>query len=173
MAPVAVAVKVGVVFVKPDRVGGALIQIARAIHEQLVAGIVLLKMLQQGRAFRRTVLRVRMVVVQTRSVAQNQVAVNGIRREPALSVLDEVIDFVAILHEFFDAKTSSVAMGILALVIPATPDAGGGRRSYQRDGFRDNVQALRVFTRNPYFSFGAELNIQSFLHIDGSVLEKA
>ena len=106
----------------------------------------------------------RVVVVKASTVPEHQVAVHRIRREPALSVLDEVVYFVAILHEFFDPESAGVAVRILALVIPTAPYAWSRSGSDQRNRLGHDVQSLWAFAGDPDFGFCAELNFKSLMH---------
>src|SRR5438067_2111114 len=121
-------------------------------------------MFQERRTLRRTVFGMRVVVVEASAVAEHQVAMHRVSRKPALSVLNEVVYFVAVLHEFFDPETAGIAVRILALVIPTAAHARSGGGADQRNRLGNHIQSLWTFASDPDFGFGAELNFKSLMH---------
>src|SRR5262249_29148591 len=100
-----------------------------------------------------------MIVVQACSVAQNEVAVDCVGREPSLRILDEVIDLVVVLHEFLHPKPPGVTMRVSALIVPraANPWRCGGPD--QGDCFGDDIQTFRLVASDANLGLSSELNI--------------
>ena len=160
MAAVAVAAEVGVVLVKEHRILGILLaERFSASHQNCVACVVLLQNLQQGAALGRAIFRMGVIVVEARSIAQYQVALDFVKGQGALRVLGEIIGFVTVLEQFLDSKSARVAMRVFAAIIPAHADAGGGGAADQSDGLGNDVEVLRDGAADANLGFCPELYV--------------
>ena len=161
VAAVAVSEEIGVVFVEADFLTLRQLQIPppRAFSENPLARFVLGHNLVERRALRRRIFRMGVIVVEARSIAQYQVALDFVKGQGALRVLGEIIGFVTVLEQFLDSKSARVAMRVFAAIIPAHADAGGGGAADQSDGLGNDVEVLRDGAADANLGFGPELYV--------------
>ena len=79
------------------------------------------------------------VVVKTRAIAQHEVAFNFDKTEFARGVLGVIVRLVGVLAQLVNPETAHIHMGVLAVVIPAHPDARLGGAAHQRDRFGNDI----------------------------------
>jgi hypothetical protein len=156
VAAVAVAAEIGVVLVELDRAGAAARDLARAFLEQALARLVLRDDVHQRGALGRGVLGVGVVVVETRAVTQDQVALDFLEGEFALGVLRVVVGLVGVLHQLLHAKAARVAMRVLGGVVPEVGHAVLRGGADERDRFLDHVGLGIFHDGDAKFSFKAE-----------------
>ena len=156
VAAVAVAAEVGVVLVELDRARAAARDLPRAFLEQALAGLVLRDDVHERGAFGRGVFGVRVVVVEARAVAQDQVALDFLEGELALGVLRVVVGLVGVLHQLLHAEAAGVAMGVLGGVVPQVGHAVLRGGADQRDRFLDHVGLGIFHDGDAEFGFKAE-----------------
>ncbi len=156
VATVAVADEIRVVLVKPDlaAIGRELLVASPgALGHDPFARLVLRDQLAQGRAFRRRIFGVRVVVVVPRAVAQYEVALDLLETQRPVLVDLEIGGFVRILEQFGGAKTPRVAVRILQPVIPLHQRAVLGVTPHEFNRFADNVHVVLTIHRDAVFGF--------------------
>ena len=83
-----------------------------------------------------------MIVVKTRAVGENEVALDFFETERAIFVDFVISRFVRVLEQRFGAKPASIQMRILQLVIPFHVRAVIGIAAHQLDRFGDDIDSF-------------------------------
>ena len=161
VATVAVTYEIGVVLVNfDDATVGVQVAAADAFLDDPLTGLVLRNDVAQALALRRGVLGMGVVVVVTRAVGEDEVALDFLEAELAVLVLDEILRLVEVLHQFIDAKTAHVLMRVFEIVVPLQLRVlrwgiDLGVTAHERDGLSHDVDRFGAIHSDAVFGFDA------------------
>ena len=128
------------------------------------ARFVLSHQLEQPETFPRRVFWMRMVVIETSAVVNNQVALQFLEGNLTLTVLLKMHLFIEIVQEFIDLEASSVFSRILELVVPERHKFGIRITPYQLHRLLDDVYLVDAFDRDAILRFDPEESIRQLDH---------
>ncbi len=124
--------------------------------DNTLPGTIMSKDLFQRSAFRRGIFRVRMVIIETRAVGKDQIALHLMKRERPMGIdLGELV-FLFILLQAGDPKPSRILVRIFATIVPPAFERGRQMGPHQLHRLHDRINRVLVFPGDPILCFDAE-----------------
>ena len=158
MAPVAVALEVGVVFVEPAALarGEVRVAAAHAFLEHALAGLVLRDDVRERGALGRGIFGVRVVVVKARAIREHEIAFDLGVREVAPPIEFEVCGLIRVLPQFRREEAARVLMRIFGRVVPLHQRAVLGVAAHDGDALAHHVHIGHTVHGDSILGFDSE-----------------
>ncbi len=163
MASVTMSDEVGVVLVKPHLPfrSDLLVPAAHTLAQNTFSRLVLGNYITEARALRRRVLRMRVIIVESRSVAEHKVAFDLLKTQRTIFVELVIGRFIGILHQGLSTESARIEVGILQFIVPLhqCPMLGVAPHKFYRLGHY--IDRFDSVYRYPVFRFDAENPLHS------------
>ncbi len=157
MTPVTVSVKIRVVLIELHRLTTETLvsAISCPLDNPLARPVMNDKVFQRS-AFRRGVLRMRMVVVEPRAVRQHQIALHVVKGKRPMPVALREFVFFFVLRQPGRTKSPRIFMRIFTSIVPTPLERRRQMRTDQLHRFHDGIDFVQILARDAILCFNAE-----------------